>query len=258
MKWQSKPDQTGFERDYYRVDIAEVDPNAVETSLGQIEGQIAPIIQKTIHRHELPKGEDLQALIEFVALLALRTPLVRQLFERNMEHLYRGMLKFVLSQRERYDQIAEELRLKGEEPPSGITYEELRELANDEGAYEIEIPRTRSVQMLLKMWPALVPGFRARHWSLLFTRPDEAHFICSDMPVAITPTSPDFRPHFLGFGLPGTELTVPLSRSTVLVGSYERPAITAEVDLETVRHINQRTLSFTERFFYSSGQWVVS
>ena len=255
--WRSKPDQVGFERDYYRVELAEVDPNAVEVALAQIEGRVSPIIQKTTSSHALPSEEALQALVEFVTLLALRTPSMRNLYESNMEYLERERLKFVLSRREFFDQFVEEQRREGKEVPPEITYEKLREFAADDDSYEVIIHRTQSVQMLLKVWPQLVPVFLARQWSLLFTRPDDACLICSDMPVAITPTSPDFKPRFLGFGLRETELTVPLSRSTVLVGSYDTPATAAEVGLDLVREINRRTLSFAERFLYSSERELV-
>jgi hypothetical protein len=255
--WKSRPDQVGFERDYYRVDLAEVDPNAIEAALAQTEGRISPIVAEVIASHDLPTREAFEALIEFVTLLALRTPYMRNLYESNMTYISKEGVKFFLSSPKLFDQFVEEQRREGNELPPEITREKLLAFAADDDAYKVKIPQTESVQMLLKVWPSLVPVFQARQWSLLFTKPDEACLICSDMPVAITPTSPDLKPPYLGFGLQGTELTVPLGRSTVLVGSYDIPSITAEIGLDKVRQINRRTRSFAERFLYSPEKGLV-
>jgi hypothetical protein len=255
--WRAKPDQAAHERDYYRVEIPETDPNIVETTFSQMEGQASLLLQEMIRSHQLPHGEDFQVLIGFVTLLALRTPSFRGMYERNMEHLYRHQAKVFLARRELFDQFIEEKRKEGVEIPPEITYEGLRDFAFDDERYTVEIPRTKSVQMLLEMWQSLVPIFLDRRWSLFYTRPDERHLFCSDMPVSITPTSPDFKPRFLGFGLRQTELTIPLSRSIALVGSYEAPSITAEMPLGLVRETNNRTLSFAERFLYSAEKSLV-
>lgn len=249
--WRAKPDNAAHERDYYRVEIPETDPNVVETLFAQVEDRTSPVIRKVIRYHELPDGEDFRSLIEFVTLLALRTPSFRGLYEQNMDHLQRSFAKMMLSKPEVFDQIIEETRKEGVEIPPEITYEGLRDFALDD-CYTVETPRTNSVQMLLKMWRELIPVFSARQWSLCFTRPNEAYFICSDMPVSITPTRPDFPLRYLGFGLPETELTVPLSCGVALVGSYEEPSIIAEVPFDFVRHVNRRTVSFADRFVYSS------
>lgn len=255
--WRTKPDQAAHERDYYRVDLDEagIDPNIVEKLFGStIEAKAATVIQEIGSLRRLPQGDDFLALIEFVTLLALRTPAFRGLYERNMEQLYRHSAKMILSRREPFEQFLQYKRAKGEEIPPGIIYESLRDVAFDDERYSVEIPRTSSVQMLVKLWPDMVPVFLARNWSLLFTRPNEEHLICSDMPVSITPTSPNYPPQFLGFGLPQTELTIPLSRSLALVGSYEAPSVSAEIPLEFVRIINRRTMAFAARFLYSPGE----
>ena len=133
----------------------------------------------------------------------------------------------------------------------------MRRFIEDDSGYDIVIPRTDSVQMLLTMWQSLLPVFSARRWSLFFTKPEEGHIICSDAPVSITPTRPDSRLRFLGFGLKETELTVPISRSLALVGSYETPSMTAQIPLTFVRLINRRTISFAERFLYSADKGLL-
>jgi hypothetical protein len=256
-QWRKRPGEVGFERDYNRVDVPEVDQNAVEDYFATIDGQIAPIIQDIVRCHKLPEGMELQKLISFVALLALRSPSVRNLYKRNMAHVEKERLKFRLARREFFDQAVEEQRREGNVLPTEVTYEKVREYANHDEAYEIIISDTESVAMLLKIWPNLFAAFKLRQWSLLFTRPDEAFLICSDMPVTISTTSPEYKNRFLGFASRGTELTIPLSRSTVLVGSYDTSATVARTDLERVREINRRILSFAERFIYSPGQGLI-
>ena len=75
--WRAKPDNAAHERDYYRVEIPDTDPNVVETFFAQVENRTSPVIRKVIRYHELPDGEDFRVLIEFVTLLALREPTAR-------------------------------------------------------------------------------------------------------------------------------------------------------------------------------------
>lgn len=255
--WDGRPDEVGFEHNYNRVDLPEGNPNAVESYFSQIDSRIAPIIQQIVRSQELPKGVEFKALIQFVALLALRSPSVRNLYERNLEYLEKERLKLFLSRRDLFDEVVEEQRRAGKAIPPEVTYEKLRAIANDDEAYDIKIPRTHSVGMLLKIWPDVAHAFQARQWSLLLTRPDEDFLICSDMPVTITSTSSTSKRRYLGFSSGETILTVPLSRSTLLVGSYNDSASATDIDLEQVRHINRRTRSFAERFVYSSGRELV-
>ena len=257
--WQTKPDRTAHERDYYRVDLVDTDPYIVEKTFAIIEGEAAALINGMQQSGKLPEGEGFEQLIQFVTLLAFRTPSLRDLYERNMSYVGRERLKFAISHRAFFERFLEDQRQAGNELlPPGTTYEELRDFALDDEAYDLVIPRTESVQMILKLLPDLVPVFLARRWSLLLAAQGEGSFICSDMPVSITPTRPDFEQRFLGFGLPETELTVPLSRSMVLVGSYEAPSITAEVDANYISVVNRRTMNFAKRFLYSPEKTILA
>jgi hypothetical protein len=251
--WRVKPDQAAHERDYYRVEIPNVDPNIVETALGEtIEAQAAALIQKMNRDQELPRGEGFQILVEFVTFLALRTPSVRRLYERSVELLYRQSAKACLATPDLFHHFIAEQQKSGVEIPPEITYENLRDFALDDNRNVVETPRTKSVQAILLAWKDLTPIFLERQWSLFFARPEDGRLFCSDMPVSITPTSPRLKQQPLGFGLRQTELTVPLSRSMALVGSYESPSVTGEISLDFVRDLNRRTLAFTERFIFSS------
>ena len=249
--WKAKPDKTAHERDYDRIDLVDVDPYLVEEVLSKIESEAAATISGMQKIGSLPSGEDFQQLIYFVTLLALRTPSFRELYEQNMGYMRKTELQLATSDRKRFEEFINEQVGKGLVLPADFTYQKFRDLVCDDNAYYIGVPRTESVRMILQLLPDLFEIFLARSWSLLLAAPKEGHFICADMPVSITPTKPDFKPQFLGFGQRDTELRVPLSCSMALVGAFDAPSVTREVGVEIIRYVNQRTRGFAKRFIYS-------
>jgi hypothetical protein len=252
-----RPDQAGCERDYYRFDWPDLDPNLLDGAFAHMEGAAAQIINVLGQTHTLPEGDEFETLIGFVAMLAIRSPAMRALYEQNMEHLQKRKLQMLLGNRQLFEQFVEDCHREGKELPADFSYERMRAFVEDDDAYGVLIPREWFVQMIAQRWPDMTKLFMGRNWSLLYAAPDDAQLICSDMPVSITPTTPDFQPRFLGFGLPQTELTVPLSRSMAMCGNYEAPSIAAPMPRAYVRNINQRTIAFATRFLYSADETIL-
>lgn len=251
--WQARPKKIAHERDFYRVDIDGVEPDAVEKALAQFEGQVADVFRKIGQSRELPEGDDFDFLINFVALQATRVPYHRQWYEEQAAHLSKWRVQMALSHPPFFEKLAADMRREGNELPDSITREELLEFLEDESRYTIEIPQESSIQHMVDMAEGLLPVLAQRSWSLAVAQDERHDFICSDRPVMLAPTEPD-PPPFLGFGMPKTEVILPLNRQMALVGHYGGESQTFDADQGVVGLFNHRTLHFAERFLYSARE----
>jgi Protein of unknown function (DUF4238) len=55
-QWPTSPLNAGHQRDFYRLSDPREDPLAVETKLSEIEGTVAPILQRLDQERRLPDG----------------------------------------------------------------------------------------------------------------------------------------------------------------------------------------------------------
>ena len=79
--WPATPRTAGYVNDFYVTDLGPgVDPTGFESGiLAPIEGKASGVIRTAIETDRLPHGPDLNVLLNFVALMAARTPRIRGL-----------------------------------------------------------------------------------------------------------------------------------------------------------------------------------
>lgn len=247
--WRQRPREVACERDFYRVDLEQGAADAVEQALAEFESSAAQAIVRIRTAWQLPEGGDFELLMNFVALQTTRVPQFRRMFERNKAHLARSRVKFAVSNPDVYRRVVDDLRQEGQEPPPGLTREDLVQAIDDEERFPIQIPREASVRNMMEMAEALLPVLAERKWSLLVA-PDDAPFVCSDCPVALVPTKPGRG--FMGFGSGNTEILMPLDRRVALVGSWDDEGRTVAVNPDQVVAFNRRLIDRAERFVYAA------
>jgi hypothetical protein len=249
--WQSRPVNIAHQRDFYRVDIDGLDPDAVEKALAEFEGQAADLFRNIAEKRQLPEGEEFDLLLNFVALQATRVPYHRQWYEDQAAHLAKWRARVALGHPSLFERFLDDLRRQGEDVPDFITREGMVEFLEDESRYTIEIPQEASIHHMAEMAKTLLPVLDERSWSLFVAKEDRDDFVCSDRPVILVPTRRD-APPFLGFGMKYTEVIMPLNRQMSLVGRYDVEAQVFEADRILVGLFNQRMLDYSERFIYSA------
>ena len=165
-QWPSTPSNCAFERDLYDVaDSIPRNPGAVERVFSTLETRFATVVRSVIEKRVLPTGEDLNALMNFVALTAVRVPAVR----RQVEALSDAFLKHELRQR-----IA---RPEGWEPFRGaidaanssatkVTEQEFRQFL-DGNDYTIGLGQTEYIQMMVAGVDAILDTLVHRYWTVL-------------------------------------------------------------------------------------------
>ena len=246
------PESVGHQRDFYRLDGVEDGAFELEHAFAEIEGGAATAIRSTINNRQLPADDELFSyLINFVALMAARVPQTRENFARPLRRVWEMLLEIELSSRERFEALVQQARAAGEQIPD-VDYKHLRQSFR-EGRIVLEVSQAQHIQTLLHAAETLVPLLAARHWRLLFAT--GAEFITSDHPVALTWTVPR-PPSFYGpgFGIAGTDVTLPLTKSIALLGRLEpQQHDTIELDQRGVASLNSRTGMYAGRIVISGN-----
>ena len=79
----------GFERDRYRPDFDEVDPNVYEDIFGEFEGEAAPVIREISETRALPTDEEeLNILYNFIAFQSVRLPSTKRAIAAPIIHTF--------------------------------------------------------------------------------------------------------------------------------------------------------------------------
>jgi len=249
--WRAKSENAAHQRDFYRVKIPGVEPNLVEKTFGHFENQAAFVIKKIIKKRELPEDDDFIVLINFVALMAVRIPRYRSVFDGSLEKMNKFRLKLMTAHPKRWAAIRERMKKNGYDIDDKVSYEAMKGFVERDN-YSIKVSQEWHIKNLLDSMDILIPLLVGRKWSLFIVQNDNDEFICSDSPVALEWTKP--VPPFWGpgFGMKYTELTMPLNKHIAILGSFEEEPQTFRAPKTTVAKLNSRTIMYAQRFIYSS------
>jgi hypothetical protein len=252
--WKAKPENVAHQRDFYRAELPDVDPDTLEKALGKIESEAATVVKTIIDKRTLPEGEDFIILINLVALMAARVPRFRSIFSEPLEKIHKFMLKMVVATPERWKATIERMKRDGRMSEDEETsYENMKRFVESDN-YEIVIDQNWHLKTLIDSVDIIIPLLLERKWSLIIVEDEANEFICSDSPVALSWTKP--MPAFSGpgFGMENTELTMPLNKHIALVARFEGEPQDLMAPKETIAKLNSRTGMHAQRFIYSGRQ----
>jgi hypothetical protein len=199
--WTTTPRKAARSRDFYAVDAEGVDPSFAENAFAFIEGHAADVIKATIDNCELPVGLDLDILLNFIALQAVRVPMVRKLASDIVDRTAKA-----------------ELRRWVDELPD--TDDSLQFFLGDD--YRVDVDQTWLIARTFEAFDRFLPAFGKRNWSLGILGEGEPDLICSDAPVCQVPCGP-VDPTTFNIENRDSVITMPLTRRLVLSGAYEIP-----------------------------------
>jgi hypothetical protein len=183
-QWEAKPKSVAFQKDLYRVYLPDTEPDAVENVFAELETKTAPIIHKICETREVPTGDEYNWLMNYLALLEVRTPTRREIFSSFMEDIAKLMARMTFTSEERYKAIREIMKSEGHEVPDNVSFEDLRKFA-DEGRYTVTFDNNTHVKNLLHALDTVLYPLGARNWTVVCSPNTLGDFICSDHPVSL-------------------------------------------------------------------------
>lgn len=252
-KWDSTPKKTARETDFYRVDLANMDPVGIEKAFSDVEGKCATVVRDVIADKRLPTGDDFGTLLNFVAISATRIPIIRSTIAAGIDGLMKQFGRQALLGPEgakRLREIPENASMSDEEMVQFQAF-----IAGND--YTIDVDQNWHIHTMLEAIDALLPALAKRNWAVWSVAEGAPDLVCSDRPVALYATKqfPPLLPP--GFGTPNTLLTLPLNRRVMLASQFEEmPAESSVIDRDDVAAMNSLQALHAIQVYSSVEDWV--
>lgn len=249
-----RPANTARQHDFYAIDARpDADPIVIERALGDIEAKCSTVVHSVIKRKELPTGTDRDILLNFVALMAVRVPAIRNavsgVIDNVMKHLTRTMLKSEEGW-QRFNRACE-----GSDKKDDLTHEEMK-ASVDGDEYTVNLDRSWHVGMMLELGSKLVLSLAQRNWSIWIAEDDAPDLICSDKPVCLTWYTSQPPPLPPGFDLRGTAVIMPINRNIAISGTFEDQPPKSTLDKHDVATVNRSTREYASQIYSSEAEFL--
>lgn len=255
--WRARPDEAAHQRDLFRPQSGELDPNEIEDAFAAVESGIAPVLHRIIKTETLPAGADRDWLLHVVALNASRPPAEMANLKDNLDKGLRSVALEVLTP-ELHTRILDEWRAEGRDTEHVEDLDALRARIAAGGIRGVVDRDYFLVRGVLGRAADLVDMFAQRSWTLL-KAPTDCEFICSDRPVSllnnrnvsdrVDPRYDDRR----------FDILMPLSRRLCLVGRCGSLNQTVIASRRTVGFINYVTQTGADDYIYApANEYLVS
>lgn len=250
----------GAERDFLRIDVPGHDPNAIESAMANIEGEIATAL-RNINQTEKFEGDDRNMIIHLMALLAVRSPARREHWRQLQAHTQRVVMDLALSSKAMWESQKRQMKEAGQEICENVTYKQMKRY-NDREEHETDVPRERHIETEFHVFDTVLQALRRRNWSLYVTNEGLGPFVSSDHPVVLSWLNPPSAPRWMGnspgYALKNTQVYFPISHRLALTGEFDGedctlPAIPEVVGLGNVQMIencNAQLFASKKDFLY--------
>lgn len=250
--FKSSPRNVASQRDFNRI-THDTNPNIIEDELAKVEGSLSISFKQLIEHKSYPNEEQLNHIINFVTLIALRNPKTRNLFD----DFYRQIVdKFTMMTMASEEIYLDQCRQAGIKDEDIIPYETQKAFTEDKSRYTLEINQEVHIQSELQALDHLNEILLQRNWYLVVSNEEIGNFITSDYPVSLI-SLVDRGPYGVGFGLTKTEVVFPISKHLAFIGVFEEYDSLNKTILATkelVESINIRTFEFANKQVYSIKQ----
>lgn len=245
------PKNLGTARDFNRVDIPGNPIDVLESSLSRFESEADRVLTEIRETKVMPKGNDLIALMNLVALISVRNPRVRESFRKSTIEVVEKISSLTLASKERFEDIVQRMKEDGKDLPD-VSYEDVLQF-HKSGEYDITIKNQFFYPGEFGALDAVIRTLLDRKWSFVVAEPGSGHFVCSDHPVSLRWTDPKLREGFYppGHGCSSTEVVFPVSKDIAIIGTFEGENRTVHVNGRIVATVNTILLTTCTRHLYS-------
>lgn len=247
--FRAKPTAVGLEKDLYRVQHPDIEPDIVEQTYAHIEDRVAPALKRITAGGR--DDADIAIVLNLVALLSVRVPGVRDWFAHAVEDFVSRLTDMMMSERGR-SAYEEFVRSRGADPDQFSTFDDLK-AARERGAFKPKANPAFITTVTTAVAPAVYDCLSLRTWSVIeIDQMTSGPVVGCDRPVCIywtkKPASPLFNP---GFAEPNTEVLFALDRRHLLIGSWNDRKISApRAGKPTVANANAWAIRMADRFLF--------
>ena len=238
--FRTKPAGVAAQRDFNRIEVEGMDPNAVEKVLSEFEGEIAPRLDQIITKQSIADEADRSAIVNLMAAMTLRNPKRR----KGLSTVIENFTKTYFGNKANYDSYAADMKKAGKEPE--FTLEELQG--------EISIIKASKESILAAEIDQHNPAAKRlweKKWQLVIA-PEGSSFVTTDDPVCIRWTDGQEHADRPGLAEVSSEILFPLSPKVVLRGRAEGEEDVVNADAGAVAEINSHIIANATRQVYAN------
>jgi len=253
--WPTKPEKAAHQRDFYRVDLPDMEPDSLEKDFAKFESEAADVLRQIHLKKQIPDDNDgFDILLNFVSFTMVRVPAFREARRQNMEQIYDMQMRMALQSRETWKETVRLANTKTDGPDisSEGTYEQMSKFV-DEKRYTIDTDQNGHLKTLLEWHDRILPLLAQRAWSLVVADPSVGYFVTSDHPVLLNWIGKAHEFLSPGLGLLNTEVWMPLTKEVCLVGRFDLAPSVIRADLPCIAAANREVLMQADRRVFSAG-----
>ncbi|WP_173088636.1 DUF4238 domain-containing protein [Devosia sp. 1635] len=239
------------QRDFNRLDIEGIDPNALEDGYAHLESSAVNAIRRVCQTEKFD-GEDRMIILNLMALLVIRNPRMRCNWADVMERLWKMIGEMMVANPARWEQTRKGMKDAGYEVREETTYESMRDFIQG-GEYNVVTNRLVHIRLELETLEKVIHLLSARRWRLGVLRDNVPDLITADHPVSLISTiqRPEGLMGGFGYGMMETAVVFPLSRRFSLWGTFEGQDETKDVGWLQAALFNSNGLRNMDRQVYS-------
>jgi len=212
----------GARRDFLKVDIEGLPPDAHESEMSAFEGDLARRLRSIEAKNSINQDE-LEIVLNFMGLLAIRNPHFREVMRQFVDNVTSRIMDLALATQERWESQVAQMARDGVDI-SGVSYEEMKRFV-EEKQYHLTVATDFHIHQELKGLDAILPHLFNRRWLLVEATDESGPFITSDHPVSLRWKYPEDIPPLYrnspGFGMRDTQILFPLTKNLALIGEFE-------------------------------------
>jgi Protein of unknown function (DUF4238) len=251
--FQTAIENVAAERDFNRVELDGVAPDAVESAMASVESELSPAIERIGSTGAFKDNDDRASLLNLIGLLHLRNPRLRETIRGFHERVAKMIMSIVVATPECWAYQVKKATEEGYiEPEANIDYETMKEFVGRE-EYTVDTCTEDHILREMEVFDKILPHLFGRGWVLVKAPKDSGGFVISDHPVCLTWSEPRKAPGINppGLGLRGTEIVFPVSPQIAAIGAFELEDGPWEADAAMVASINGTIIAFAERQVYA-------
>lgn len=252
-QFETTPRNVGGIRDFNRINVDGYDQNFIEERYAVFEGGVAGALQK-IEKDHLFEGETKSLLLNLLALLAVRSPQMRENWRGFQAKIAEQVMSLTLETKERWESQIQKLRDSGKEVNEDVTYESVKEF-HESKEYNITLSREHHIHMEFIGIDAILPLLEGRKWALIKSTLDTGPFITTDKPVNLMWKEPEKIPPFYrnspGYGMSDTQVYFPISKNLALIGEFDGAEGVFDGTVDLVSALNSKMLWYTYNQLYT-------
>ena len=247
------PANVAAERDFHRIEVEGHEPDALELSFSEFEGEVSSALGRIIAARSISDHNDRAYLLNLMALLAVKNPRHRESSRSIQEQVWKRVLDLATATPERWASQICRAKVSGDiEPDADTDYTKMRAFIEAD-QYKIEIPTGRHLEQEIKSFETVLPFFFQRHWVLLKATRRQTGFVTSDHPICLMWSDPAQRERFHGpgHGLRRTQIVFPISNELAIMGTFEAYDDEIDVGQLFIAQVNATTILYSDRQIYA-------